>query len=83
MSHDKVASMRVLRRGHKEATGPRGRPKYRGAQQSLLDTLIGCDAVNLGDLKAARYLEPFAMTWIHMAILLGHGRSFAFARLRR
>ena len=48
-----------------------------------LATLIGFDAVDLGDLKAARYLEPFAMTWIHMAILLGHGRSFAFGRLRR
>jgi predicted dinucleotide-binding enzyme len=44
---------------------------------------IGFDAVDLGDLKAARYLEPFAMTWIHMAIRLGHGRSFAFARLQR
>jgi 8-hydroxy-5-deazaflavin:NADPH oxidoreductase len=44
---------------------------------------IGFDAVDLGDLKAARYLEPFAMTWIHMAIRLGHGRGFAFARLRR
>jgi len=48
-----------------------------------LATLIGFDAVDLGDLKVARYLEPFAMTWIHMAILLGHGRSFAFGRLRR
>jgi hypothetical protein len=48
-----------------------------------LATLIGFDAVDCGDLKAARYLEPFAMTWIHMAIKLGHGRSFAFARLRR
>jgi hypothetical protein len=75
--------MRVLRRDHKEAIGPRGRPKYRGAQQSMLDTLIGFDAVDLGDLKAARYLELFAMTGIHMAILLGHGRSFACARLRR
>jgi predicted dinucleotide-binding enzyme len=48
-----------------------------------LATLIGFDAVDCGDLKAARYLEPFAMTWIHMAIRLGHGRSFAFARLKR
>ena len=48
-----------------------------------LATLIGFDAADLGDLKAARYLEPFAMTWIHMAIRLGHGRNFAFARLRR
>lgn len=48
-----------------------------------LAALIGFDAVDCGELKAARYLEPFAMTWIHMAIRLGHGRSFAFARLRR
>lgn len=48
-----------------------------------LATLIGFDAVDCGDLKAARYLEPFAMTWIHMAILLGQGRDFAFARLKR
>ena len=48
-----------------------------------LATLIGFDAVDCGDLKSARYLEPFAMTWIHMAIKLGQGRNFAFARLRR
>ena len=48
-----------------------------------LATLIGFDAVDCGDLKTARYLEPFAMTWIHMAIKLGHGRRFAFARLQR
>jgi predicted dinucleotide-binding enzyme len=48
-----------------------------------LATLIGFDAVDCGDLTVARYLEPFAMTWIHMAIKLGHGRRFAFARLQR
>jgi len=48
-----------------------------------LATLIGFDAVDCGDLRTARYLEPFAMTWIHMAIKLGHGRRFAFARLQR
>jgi hypothetical protein len=48
-----------------------------------LATLIGFDAVDCGELKAARYLEPFAMTWIHMAIKLGQGRRFAFARLKR
>jgi hypothetical protein len=48
-----------------------------------LATLIGFDAVDCGALQAARYLEPFAMTWIHMAIKLGYGRSFAFARLKR
>lgn len=48
-----------------------------------LATLIGFDAVDCGDLSAARYLEPFAMTWIHMAIKLGLGRRFAFARIQR
>jgi hypothetical protein len=53
------------------------------ARVIALATLIGFDAADCGDLRAARYLEPFAMTWIHMAIKLGHGRRFAFARLRR
>ena len=44
---------------------------------------IGFDAVDCGELVAARYLEPFAMIWIHMAIKLGMGRRFAFARLQR
>lgn len=48
-----------------------------------LAELIGFDAVDLGDLKSSRYLEPFAMTWIHLAILMGQGRSFAFGRLSR
>jgi hypothetical protein len=32
---------------------------------------------------AARYLEPFAMTWIHLALKQGYGRKFAFGMLRR
>jgi predicted dinucleotide-binding enzyme len=50
---------------------------------AALASLIGFDAVDCGSLSAARYLEPFAMTWIHMAIKLGYGRNFAFARLKR
>ena len=53
------------------------------AKVIALATLIGFDAVDCGDLASARYLEPFAMTWIHMAIKLGLGRRFAFARLQR
>lgn len=53
------------------------------AKVVALATLIRFDAVDCGDLSAARYLEPFAMTWIHMAIKLGLGRRFAFARLQR
>lgn len=44
---------------------------------------IGFDAVDCGALPAARYLEPFAMTWIYLALKLGHGRGFAFSRLKR
>lgn len=53
------------------------------AKVVALATLIGFDAVDCGDLSVARYLEPFAMTWIHKAIKLGLGRRFAFARLQR
>jgi len=48
-----------------------------------LAALIGFDAIDLGDLQSARYLEPLAMSWIHLAIQLGCGRNFAFAILRR
>ena len=48
-----------------------------------LATLIGFDAIDMGPLQTARYLEPMAMVWIHLAIKQGHGRHFAFARLRR
>lgn len=48
-----------------------------------LASLIGFDAIDMGALQAARYLEPFAMTWIHLALKQGHGRRFAFARMTR
>lgn len=48
-----------------------------------LATLIGFDAVDLGALAAARYIEPWAMVWIEMAMRLGHGRQFGFVRVRR
>lgn len=48
-----------------------------------LATLIGFDAVDMGPLSAARYLEPLAMVWIHLAFKQGQGRRFAFARMHR
>ncbi len=33
-----------------------------------------------GPLSAARYPEPFAMTWIHLAYARGQGHSWAFSR---
>lgn len=48
-----------------------------------LASRIGFEAVDAGPLSAARWLEPFAMTWIHLAIRQGMGRDFAFGLLRR
>jgi 8-hydroxy-5-deazaflavin:NADPH oxidoreductase len=47
-----------------------------------LATRMGFDAVDAGPLSAARYLEPFAMTWIHLAFARGQGRNWAFSRTR-
>ena len=52
-------------------------------QVMALATLIGFDAIDMGPLSAARYLEPLAMVWIHLAFKQGQGRRFAFARITR
>jgi predicted dinucleotide-binding enzyme len=52
-------------------------------QVLALATLIGFDAIDMGPLSIARYLEPLAMVWIHLAIKQGQGRKFAFARMTR
>jgi len=44
---------------------------------------LGFDGVDAGPLMAARYLEPFAMTWIQLAYRQGFGRKFAFSIIRR
>jgi 8-hydroxy-5-deazaflavin:NADPH oxidoreductase len=48
-----------------------------------LATLIGFEPVDMGGLAAARYLEPWAMVWIEMAMRLGHGRRFGFVCQRQ
>lgn len=50
------------------------------AQAMALATLIGFDAVDAGPLRNARYLEPMAMVWIQMAVVLGHGRDWGWVR---
>lgn len=52
-------------------------------QVMALATLIGFDAIDMGPLSAARYIEPLAMVWIHLAFKQGQGRRFAFARMHR
>jgi len=44
---------------------------------------LGFDVVDVGPLRIARLLEPHAMLWIHLALVRGLGRDWAFAMLRR
>jgi 8-hydroxy-5-deazaflavin:NADPH oxidoreductase len=44
---------------------------------------IGFDPVDVGPLRAARLLEPFALTWITLAIQQKLGPDFVFQILRR
>ncbi len=48
-----------------------------------LVTDAGFEAVDAGELKSARLLEPLAMLWIQLAFRQGLGRDFAFGLLRR
>ncbi|HTX24182.1 MAG TPA: NADPH-dependent F420 reductase [Steroidobacteraceae bacterium] len=45
---------------------------------------LGFDVVDVGPLRAARWLEPLAMLWIHLAYAQGLGpKGHAFKLLRR
>jgi NADPH-dependent F420 reductase len=44
---------------------------------------LGFDAEDAGPLTQARFLEPFAMLWISLALLHGYGREIGFKFLRR
>jgi predicted dinucleotide-binding enzyme len=44
---------------------------------------IGFEAIDAGGLVAARLLEPYGMLWIHLALVRGLGRDFAFGLLKR
>ena len=43
---------------------------------------LGFEAVDAGPLRIARLLEPHAMLWIHLALVRGLGRDWAFGILR-
>lgn len=60
--------------------GPEGSGK-----QDVLSLVkdIGFEAIDAGELKIARLLEPFGMVWIHLAINKGLGRDWAFQLVRR
>lgn len=44
---------------------------------------LGFEAMDAGDLKMGRILEPYGMVWINQALLRGKGRDWAFAALPR
>lgn len=44
---------------------------------------LGFEAVDAGDLSAARLLEGLAELWVHLAFRAGQGRGVAFGLLRR
>ena len=44
---------------------------------------LGFEAVDAGDLGAARLLESLAMLWIHLMVRRKLGRKFAFSLLRQ
>lgn len=44
---------------------------------------LGFEAVDAGSLHIARLLEPYAMLWIHLALVQGLGQDFGFALLRK
>jgi predicted dinucleotide-binding enzyme len=44
---------------------------------------LGFEPYDVGPLTEARLLEPFALVWIHLAVLQGMGPGFAFRLMRR
>lgn len=44
---------------------------------------IGFEAIDAGKLEVARLIEPFGMTWIHLAMKQGLGRDWALQIVRR
>ncbi len=60
--------------------GPGGTDK---ATVLRIVTDVGFDAVDAGELKVARLLEPLAMLWLQPALVKGAGRDSAFVMARR
>lgn len=48
-----------------------------------LATELGFEAIRVGALSKARAVEPVAMLWVQLALVLGNGRNIAFGMLHR
>lgn len=55
------------------------------ARQKVIQLIevLGFEASDTGGLHMARYLEPLAMVWIHLARVQGHGADIALKLLKR
>ena len=53
------------------------------AGASPASTSLTVEAIDAGKLEAARLIEPFGMTWIHLAMRQGLGRDWALQIVRR
>ncbi|MDX1522731.1 MAG: F420-dependent NADP oxidoreductase, partial [Anaerolineae bacterium] len=53
------------------------------ATVSRLSDELGFETIDAGELSMARNLEPFALVWINLAMVRGHGRNIAMRLVRR
>lgn len=89
---------RVVKAFNTTGAGNMANPRYGSASLTMLycgdDTdakhtvrelivALGFAPEDAGALHAARYLEPFAMLWIHLAYRVGLGPGFGLQLLRR
>ena len=44
---------------------------------------LGFETADTGNLQTARFLEPLALAWIHLAIVQKQGRNIAFKLMKR
>lgn len=89
---------RVVKIFNTTGAGNMGNPSYPGGPSvmlycgddvaakkiaSQLASDLGFDPYDVGPLQEARLLEPFALTWIHLAVFQKLGTNFAFRLVKR